>query len=146
MATVQITINGTDYAANITDLAVQIREQKNQQKNLKGETTTVPPRSRSTSGQVQFTFPYCSLTARNTLKALFDSGNSVTLGHAGTLDFKAGTYAPVDYAESKIKNLTGVLYTVIMTFNEDIAANLVTLQPAVRTDLSFAVVPQKLGL
>lgn len=143
---VQITINGTDYAARITDLAVQIREQKKSLKNVKGETIINPPRSRATSGQVQFTFPYCDLSMRNTLKALFDAGAQVTLGHAGTLDFKAGTYVPVDYSEAKVKNLDQVLYTVMLTFNEDISSNYVTLQPTLRYDLSFAGLNKKLGL
>lgn len=146
MATVQITINGTDYAAQITDLAVQVREQKKQGQNLKGETTIIPPRSRSTSGLVQLTFPYASLATRNTLKALFDAGAPVTLGHAGTLDFKTGTYAPVDYAEAKLKKLDQVVYSVILTFAEDIPENLVTLQPAERSDLTPAGVVQRLGL
>ena len=145
MALVQITLNGTDYSAQITDMSVQVAEQKKALKNVKGETTTNPPRSRAMSSRIQFTFPYQSLTGRNTLKALFDAGSPITLDHAGTLDYKVGTYAPVDYAEVKQKSLDQVIYNVLLTLQEDIPANLKTLQPAAHSDLAFGGVPQTLG-
>lgn len=139
---VSITLNGTEWAAQIHELGIEIKDHKMHRPNVKGDILVIPSRTAVGAYKLQLQFPYLNATQMQTLKALFTAQQAVAITHS--MDFPQGNYVPTEFAQSRQASLTGTVYTVMMTFALDVVQTLPV--PANKSDLTAGIIVSRLGL
>lgn len=140
--TATIKLNGTEWAARITEVGTEIKDHKMHRPNVKGDILVIPSRTAVGAYKLQLQFPYLSVAQMQTLKALFTAQQAVSITH--NMDFPQGNYVPTEFAQSRQASLTGTVYTVMMTFCIDVVQTLPV--PSSAVSLSSVGINQKLGM
>jgi len=141
---VTITINGVNWTSKINDLALQVKDVKQSYTNIKGGGITIPPRSQVSGKSIKVTMSYLSRADYLTVKALYDSTNTVAMVFTG-LDLPSGTYVMVEFTMQLVKALDQVLYNVIFIIQQDTPAQ-VPAPPTPAKPLTSGALTTKLGL